>query len=268
MVDMVTVVVHWSWISINWLSINEELGMPGDTEYLKSDKNTANVAVPRVFRDKEPIQAILRQGYLCHVGFSVHDAAGVAYPTVVPLLYVFKGESIYLHCSAKSRLYKAALAAKEGLPVCATVSLVSAFYLAEKPYWHDLDYRSVMVHGLARPVTQQDPLSKKGKEQEALAAVLDGVIPGRTGEGFTDYSTDEKHPVGTLGIDLSAATSAVSGKDSAKPLDTKTRIRDLTVDSLWTGKIPIHETYGDPVPDPKNKAAVPDYVKKYQRPTK
>lgn len=240
------------------------------TEYAKSEKNTAHVAVPRVFYDKEPIHAILRQGYVCHVGFNVPDAKGVAYPTVVPLLYAFKDESIYLHSSANSRLYKAAVAAKEaGVPVCVTVSLPREFHLKEKAYWHDLSYLSVMVHGLARTVTQKDDLSKEGAEYDALATILDGVIPGRVKEGFTDYRTDPDHPVGTLSIDLSAATSAVSGKDSEKPLDSKVGVLDVVVDKLWIGKIPIHETYGPPEPEPvRNKVYAPDYVKNYRRPTK
>ena len=66
--------------------------------------------------DWNTINRILDVGFLAHVGFSVDGQ-----PFVIPTLYGRKGERLYMHGSAASRMLRQL---EPGIPACITVTLV------------------------------------------------------------------------------------------------------------------------------------------------
>ena len=57
----------------------------------------------REIYDRDTIDAILDDGFLCHVGFVEHGQ-----PYVIPTLYARVGDQLYLHGSPRSRLLQPA----------------------------------------------------------------------------------------------------------------------------------------------------------------
>src|SRR5881275_3070641 len=94
--------------------------------------------------DRETIEAILDDGFLCHVGFVVDDQ-----PYVIPTLHARVGDVVYLHGSTASRMVRTLAA---GASCALTVTLLDGIVLARSAFHHSANYRSVTVLGRARLV--------------------------------------------------------------------------------------------------------------------
>src|SRR4051794_21873970 len=90
------------------------------------------------------VHAILDAAPLCHVGYVIDGA-----PHVTPTLQWREGDRVYWHGSAASRF----LDRVEGKQVCLTCSLLDGYVLARSAFNHSANYRSVMVFGTARTIT-------------------------------------------------------------------------------------------------------------------
>lgn len=98
--------------------------------------------------DRETVYAILDEGFICHVGF-ITDRG----PVVIPTSYGRKDDKLYVHGSAASRMLRTL---SEGVPVCVTVTLVDGLVLARAAFHHSINYRSVVVFGHAKPITERE----------------------------------------------------------------------------------------------------------------
>src|SRR6202521_4286928 len=115
--------------------------------------------------DRETIDKILDEGYVCHVGFSVDGQ-----PYVIPTLFARVGDAIYFHGSAASRML---CNVSEGISVCVTVTLTDGFVLARSVFNHSMNYRSVVALGKATLVDAPE------EKLEALRTFTEKIIPGR-----------------------------------------------------------------------------------------
>ena len=100
---------------------------------------------------REEAAQILAQGKVAHVGF-IEDAL----PVVIPMTYHYdaeQSEKLYLHGSVKSRALKIL---SGGAPVCVTVTLTDGLVYSRKAMNHSMNYRSVVVFGEAREITDED----------------------------------------------------------------------------------------------------------------
>src|SRR5438034_11821624 len=98
--------------------------------------------------ERETIDAILDEALICHVGF-VHDGD----PFVIPTIHARDGDALYLHGSPGSRMLRTA---KEDLDICVTATLLDGLVLARSVYNHSMNYRSAVVLGRARELTDVD----------------------------------------------------------------------------------------------------------------
>ena len=57
--------------------------------------------------------------------------------------------------------------------VCLTVTLIDGLVLARSAFHHSVNYRSVVLHGTARPLTESEKLER------ALEAFTEKLAPGR-----------------------------------------------------------------------------------------
>ena len=119
--------------------------------------------------DHDAVHAVLDAGMLCHVAY-VFDGQ----PYCTPTLHWREGEMLYWHGSSASRMLRGQRA---GVPVCVTVSHLDGIVLARRGLNHSANYRAAMCFGTARIV--DDPAEKA----QALAAVIDRFLPGRSGRG-------------------------------------------------------------------------------------
>ncbi|MFI5572184.1 pyridoxamine 5'-phosphate oxidase family protein [Streptomyces sp. NPDC051740] len=203
---------------------------PADT-YPPTERTVPTRSPDRAAYDKELVHAILDEGYVCHLGF-VRDGA----PVVLPTLYGRVGEVLYVHGSTGSRPLRAAGRADPGLPVCLTVTHVDGLVLARSAFHHSINYRSVVVHGMAYDVT--DPEEKR----QALDALVDHVVPGRAADS---RPADKKELAATavIRLDLDEVSAKLrTGGVNDEP-------EDLALPH-WAGVVPLHKGYDTPLADP------------------
>ncbi|EST22834.1 hypothetical protein N566_26300 [Streptomycetaceae bacterium MP113-05] len=214
--------------------------------YEATTRTTPTRARERASYDRELVHAVLDEGYLCHLGF-VREGA----PVVLPTLYVRIGERIYLHGSTGSRPLRSAGDGSEGapaLPVCVTVTHVDALVLARSAFHHSANYRSVVVHGDARQVTD------RGEKAAALDALVDHVVPGRSAD-CRPADARELAATAVLALDLVEVSAKVREGDPVDEPD------DMDLPH-WAGLLPVRSATGGPVPsgDLATGVEVPGYL--------
>jgi nitroimidazol reductase NimA-like FMN-containing flavoprotein (pyridoxamine 5'-phosphate oxidase superfamily) len=195
--------------------------------------------------DEATIHAILDEGFLCHVGF-VHDDQ----PYVIPTLYVRAGDTIYLHGSPVSRML-GTLA--EGPALCITVTHLDGLVLARSVFNHSANYRSVVVLGHGREVT--DPAEKL----ESLHLLVEHVLPGRSIEA-REPNAKELQTTMVIAVTIEEASAKVR---TGPPSDAAA---DHSLD-VWAGVLPFQVRAQEPIPDPQLTPgiAVPPSVLHFHR---
>jgi len=196
--------------------------------------------------DRETVNAILDEGFVCHLG-----VCEAGQPVVIPTTYARRGEVLYLHgAPASSVLAKAAA----GGTVCLTVTLVDGLVLARSAFHHSVNYRSVVLFGHAQEVT--DPAEKCF----ALAALVEHIIPGRSQDARPPSET-ELRATRVLKVIVEEASAKVR---TGGPKDDPD---DMQLTGVWAGELPLHSVAGPPLADPEGQgeAAVPPYVAAYRR---
>src|SRR5258706_6277144 len=135
---------------------------------LQTPRTTVKRLPKRAAYDRATVEAILDEGRICHVGFNVQGQ-----PFVLPTVYARVGKTLYLHGSAASRMLESVGA---GIPACVTVTHLDGLVLARSAFHHSVNYRSVVVLGVARLVTDRE------EKLAALHAIVDHVVPERWSE--------------------------------------------------------------------------------------
>ncbi|MET7937083.1 pyridoxamine 5'-phosphate oxidase family protein [Streptomyces sp. NPDC005322] len=218
--------------------------------YTPAERTVPTRARERASYDREVVHAILDEGYVCHLGF-IRDGA----PVVLPTLYGRVGERLYVHGSTGARPLRMAsrdeAGEAPGLPVCLTVTHVDGLVLARSAFHHSMNYRSVVVHGIARPVT--DPAERAA----ALDALVDHVVPGRAADS-RPANAKELAATAVLRLDLDEVSAKIrTGGPNDDP-------EDLTLPH-WSGVVPVARTYGAPVPadDLAPGTPIPGYLTRH-----
>ncbi|WP_314414012.1 pyridoxamine 5'-phosphate oxidase family protein [Streptomyces kroppenstedtii] len=220
-----------------------ETAAPRPAAYTPTDRTVPTRSRDRAAYDHEMVLSILDEGYVCHLGF-IRDGA----PVVLPTLYGRVGERLYVHGSTGSRPLRMAGQTDPGLPVCLTVTHVDGLVLARSAFHHSINYRSVVVHGVARQVT--DPEEKR----RALDALVDHVVPGRSHDSRA-ANAKELAATSVLRLDLDEVSAKLrTGGPNDEP-------EDLGLPH-WTGVLPVRTSHGTPVPadDLAPGIAVPAYL--------
>jgi hypothetical protein len=195
--------------------------------------------------DRELVHSILDETLICHVGF-VQDGQ----PFVIPTIHAREGETLYLHGANANRTLKTLA---DGAECCVTATLVDGLVLARAALHHSLNYRSVMILGTAREVT--DPEEK----QRALRVVVDHIAPGRSEEvrGPSDVDLQSTQ---VLSMQIEEASAKVR---TGPPVDDD---EDLEL-PYWAGQLPLTRGTGDPIPAPDLTGGipVPDHISSWTR---
>ncbi|MER7844497.1 pyridoxamine 5'-phosphate oxidase family protein [Kitasatospora sp. NPDC096077] len=204
---------------------------PEDTHgstYARTPRTTPTRYKDRATWEQEAIHAVLDDAFVCHLGF-VADGA----PVVLPTIFARVGSRLYLHGSTGSRPLRGA-ADEQGLQVCVTVTHVDALVLTKSAFNHSVNFRSVVAHGTAHQVTDPEELDV------ALAALVDQVVPGRSGE-VRPANPKELAATAVIRLELDEV-SAKTRSDGANddPADA-----DLP---HWSGIVPVRTVYGTPEP--------------------
>jgi nitroimidazol reductase NimA-like FMN-containing flavoprotein (pyridoxamine 5'-phosphate oxidase superfamily) len=199
----------------------------------------------RGFYDRETANAILDEGFICHVGF-VSDG----HPFVIPTGYGRDGNNLYIHGSAASRMLRNL---DQGVQVCLTVTLLDGLVLARSIFNHSMNYRSVVVLGTA--VKVDDPQEKL----KALHLLSEHIIPGRWADS---RQPNDKELKATLVLRLPIEEFSAKVRQGPAIDDEE----DMNYPT-WAGVIPLQTVPGEPITDAQldPKIQVPQYASSYSR---
>src|SRR6267154_2553623 len=151
--------------------------------------------------DRELINRILDEGFICHVGFAVDGQ-----PVVIPTGYARAGDSLVIHGSQASRMLRTL---GQGIDVCVTVTLIDGLVLARSAFHHSMNYRSVVVFGRATVI--DDPAEKFA----VLRALSEHMIPGR----WADVRVPTERELQQTTVLLLPLTEASAKVRTGPPLD-------------------------------------------------
>jgi uncharacterized protein len=212
-----------------------DLGMP-------TARTTVKRHPERGAYERATVDAILDEALICHIGF-VHEGQ----PYVIPTIHARDGDTLYLHGSPGSRMLRNLA---QGVDVCVTATLLDGLVLARSVYHHSMNYRSVVVLGRAREVSNRE------KKLRAMQCVVEHVVRGRW-EDARQPSEGELKGTTILAVSLDEASAKIR---SGGPSDDK---NDLDLE-VWAGVVPLALVAGEPVAD--NGEPVPPYAERYARP--
>jgi nitroimidazol reductase NimA-like FMN-containing flavoprotein (pyridoxamine 5'-phosphate oxidase superfamily) len=188
--------------------------------------------------DPADLRAVLAAGRIAHLGVLVDG-----HPMVVPTVYGFDDERIYLHGSVASR------SLTTGAEVCVTVTVFDGLVLARSVFEHGVNYRCAMIYGV--PEWVRDDEAKR----HGLRVLTEHVAPGQW-----DYARQpsRKELAATALLVLSLDEASVKVSDGP-PDDGDSPDAAL---GLWAGRLPVVTTWGEPIPDPAlpSGIAVPPHI--------
>lgn len=188
--------------------------------------------------DRAVIDAILDEAVVCHLGFVEGGQ-----PFVIPTLFARVGDALVVHGSAASRTLRTLNA---GVPCCVTVTLIDGLVLARSAYHHSSNYRSVVVLGIAREITDRD------EKLVALRSISEHLVPGRWAE-VRSPAEHELRATSVLRLPLDEASAKIR---TGGPIDDGT---DLGLD-VWAGVLPLEIVAQQPRPEPEMRVALPPYL--------
>jgi nitroimidazol reductase NimA-like FMN-containing flavoprotein (pyridoxamine 5'-phosphate oxidase superfamily) len=195
--------------------------------------------------DSDTINAILDEGFVCHLGLV--DEGSVR---VTPTAYARVGDMLYLHGAAGNASLKSA----QGSEVCMTVTLVDGLVLARAAFHHSINFRSVTIYGTASEVTDD------AEKRRALDAVVEHIVPGR-GVDARGPNDSELRTTRVIRLPINEASAKVR---TGGPKDDE---EDMEM-PIWAGVIPMRTVTDSPVPDGHllDGVDVPAYASNYRRP--
>ena len=217
-------------------------------QFPATERTTIGRIPERGTRERAAAAAILDEGLLCHVGLTADHG-----PVVIPTTYARRDDELLIHGSPAASWLRAA---RKGTPVCVTVTLLDGLVLARSAFHHSMNYRSVVVFGIAERIT--DPAEKRA----ALDAIVEHVVPGRTLEV---RPTRDDEVASTLVLRLPLAEASVKVR-AGGPLDEED---DYGLPGVWAGVVPITTQVGRPLDDERLPPGVsaPASATHYRRPT-
>jgi hypothetical protein len=199
----------------------------------------------RAVYDRNTVDQILDEGFICHVGF-IADGQ----PFVIPTSYARKDDLLYIHGSAASRMLRHA---GSGTPVCVTVTLLDGLVLARSIFNHSMNYRSVVVLGTATAI--------EGREEKlaALHALSEHILPGR----WQDSRQPNEQELKATSV-LQLPIEEFSAKVRQGPVVDDEEDYNFPT---WAGIIPLTMASHSPVDDSRllEGITVPAYAKNYSR---
>src|SRR3984885_9380955 len=185
--------------------------------------------------DRGDLEDILAAGVICHLGVVVDG-----YPMVVPTVYGLDGDTVYLHGSVASR----SLVSAPEATICVTVTHLDGLVLARSVFEHAVNYRSAMIYGTPRLVTDRE------EKLAGLHSLAEHIVPGQW-----DYARrpNKKELAKTSLLALSLEEASVKIR-RGPPDDGDSPDAALPV---WAGVLPLAAAWQSPEPDPLPPADIP-----------
>jgi uncharacterized protein len=185
----------------------------------------------RAQSDRAWLYEVLDASLICHLGVVV-DGVPLALPTVfaVDVDGPDPGGTLYLHGSVASR----SLVQAPEQVVSVTVTVLDGLVLARSGFNHSMNYRSAVVVGTPRAVSDPD------ERAHALDLLVDHAAPGRSA---TLRRPTRKELAATTVLALSLHEASVKRR-AGDPSDDDA---DVEAGGVWAGVVPLRLTGSPPV---------------------
>ena len=196
-------------------------------ELMSTDRTRLRRLRQRGDFDRSTVNAIIDEAYIAHVGVVVDGQ-----PRVLPMTYGRDGEVLFLHGAAANAL----LGAAAGAEVCVTITLLDGLVLARSAFHHSMNYRCVVLLGVARKVDDE------AEKERAFDAIVEHVLPGRSAVARPSNASELRSTlILRLPIEEGSAKVRTGGPvDDAEDMDLP----------VWAGVVPLRTVPGAPEQDP------------------
>ncbi len=193
--------------------------------------------------ETETLYNIIDDTAICHIGI-IHNNT----PVVIPTLCGRKGTELFIHGSAASRLLKCI---QQGQELCVTLTHIDGIVLARSAFHHSMNYRSVVIFGKGRFV------SDEAEKIDALKTISEQLIRGRW-EDVRPPNARELKQTSVIAIPIVEASAKIR---TGPPVDDKEDY-DLPV---WAGVLPLKQSFGKPMNDDQlpEHISLPKYLEKF-----
>lgn len=157
----------------------------------------------RALTERDALHRFLEQASVAHLGIVLEAA-----PLVLPVAFAVDltgpdaGGTLYLQASVAARWFTAAV----GAQVCVTVTELDGLVLARSGFHHSMNYRSAVILGRARRVTDQAEAAR------ALELVVDHLVPGRSAT-LRPNTRKEVAATGVLAVPMAEASMKARSGD-------------------------------------------------------
>lgn len=167
---------------------------------------------------------------------------------------------LYLHGYVSSRLINLSRksttngesgneAEPSGLPITVGASHIDGLVLSLTPNSHSYNYRSAVLFGYAEIVTDLE------EKLWAMELITNSVVRDRYRNTRVPPNGAELQSTSVLRVKIASGSAKLR---SGGPKDEKADVEDAAlVERVWTGVVPVHYTFGDPIPGPYNKLEQP-----------
>ncbi|CUR58193.1 Flavin-nucleotide-binding protein [metagenome] len=197
----------------------------------------------RAVVERSALYDVLDSALVCHLGVDV------GHPLVLPTAFAYDpdgpdaGGTLYLHGSVASQTIRATPEAT----ICVTVTVLDAIVAARSAFHHSMNYRSAVVLGRGRLVTDPD------EKDHALELIVDHVVPGRM---QTLRPNTRKELAATSVVAIPLHEASVKVRDGG-PVDD---VEDVEA-GVWGGVIPLRLVAGAVVADEDSSGPIPDDIR-------
>jgi len=192
--------------------------------------------------DREVIHRILDDGLVAHCAFAIEGQ-----PYVIPMVYARLDDQLVLHGAIASRMLAQGAG---GVAFCATITIVDGLVLARSWFHHSMNYRSVVVLGTAREI------SERGEKLRALEALVEHALPGRAHES---RAPSEKELAATRVIALSIDEASAKCREGGPLPDDDGEL------PWWSGVVPLALRASAPVADADVRGPLPASLARWMR---
>lgn len=218
--------------------------MVSQPQLLRTERTRLRRKPARGTYDRCTVNAILDEALVCHLAF-LCDTGLCALPT----LYGRSDDRLFVHGSYASCMLRTLAT---GAEVCFTATILDGLVLARSARMHSVNYRSVVIFGIAREITNAQ------QKAFALQCIMEHMMPGRWHEVRPPNEIELKE-TRLLEIRVAEGSAKIrKGPPLPSPYDSDVRV--------WSGEIPLRTIALGPVPDPGHEAMpLPPYLKEYLR---
>lgn len=199
------------------------------SEYKPSSRTKVVRGHKRGSYSKKDLFEVLDAGYLCHVAYLYNES-----PVIIPTAYARANETIYIHGAIKNRMMLSLLD-QEKATVAVTHS--DGMVLARSAFHHSFNYRSAVIFGTPRQITDRD------EKNEVLKLITENILPGRWDE-VRQPSQKELDITLVVAIDIEEASVK---QRAGGPIDDD---EDYSL-PLWAGVLPTKMEFQAPITDDK-----------------